>query len=107
MCRDDLNRETPLRRTPVSDGTASPQPAFQPAMSGNDDGPGSGAPWHQPFVKASLHRIRSSATVEAASVQATTEVVVLLHSIRRILIWTAVIIPAALLAVVLFFLAIY
>lgn len=52
-----------------------------------------GPSWGSDYAKASLHRIRSSASVEEAHAQATTEVAILLHSIRRILIWTAVIMP--------------
>lgn len=67
---------------------------FQPYISKQPVGDvGSGPSWGTAFAKASLHRIRSSASVEEAQAQATTEVAILLHSIRRILIWTAVIIP--------------
>lgn len=56
-------------------------------------GPGSGADWLGEFPDASLRRIRASASVEEAGVQATTEMVILLHSIRRILMWMLVIVP--------------
>lgn len=74
---------------------ASSQPEvgpFKPFVS-KGRGPGSGPAWSEPYPAESLRRIRASATVEEAGVQATTEVVILLHSIRRMLIWTLVIIP--------------
>lgn len=82
----------------MSEDTQTPPPAFEPLISGNIDGVGSGPPWRQDFVKASLFRIRSSPTAEAAQAQATTEAVVLLHSIRRLLMWTLVVVPIMLLA---------
>lgn len=54
---------------------------------------GYGASWSTDNVKASLKRISSSSSIDQAQAQATVEAVVLLHSIRRILMWTAVIIP--------------
>ncbi|NUT53670.1 MAG: hypothetical protein HOV94_41235 [Saccharothrix sp.] len=75
---------------------AQPGP-FQPYVSDYQGAPGTGPNWNQVFVRASLHRIRHSPTVAEAQAQAATEAVVLLHSIRRILIWTLVIIPAAVL----------
>ncbi|MEV6607930.1 hypothetical protein [Kutzneria sp. NPDC051319] len=59
---------------------------------------GYGASWSTDNVKASLTRISSSSSVEQAQAQASVEAVVLLHSIRRILMWTAVIIPLLLVA---------
>ena len=76
----------------------SPTPGpFQPYVSDYPGGtPGTGPTWGHVFVQASLHRIRHTTSVEEAQAQATTEAVVLLHSIRRILIWTAVIVPTVL-----------
>jgi hypothetical protein len=62
---------------------------YQPKESG----PGTGPDWTGSYPASSLRRIRKSATVEEAGVQATTEVVILLHSIRRMLMWVLVIIP--------------
>ncbi|QQQ75713.1 hypothetical protein IOD16_32305 [Saccharothrix sp. 6-C] len=79
---------------------SEPQPGpFQPFVSVYQGTPGTGANWKHHFAQASLHRIRNSASVEEAQAQATTEAVVLLHSIRRILIWTLVIVPLVLVAV--------
>ena len=73
------------------------EPAFQPQVSKlRQPGFGGGPDWSTDVALGTLDRIRSSASVEEAHVQATVEVAMLLHSIRRILIWTAVIIPAAL-----------
>jgi len=58
----------------------------------------SGPSWQSFPVKASLKRISSAGTIESANAQATTEAVVLLHSIRRTLVWTAVIVPLILVA---------
>ncbi len=66
---------------------------FEPYVS-KTTGPGTGPSWSEPYAAASLRRIRASATIEEAGVQATTEAVILLHSIRRILMWMLVIIPA-------------
>lgn len=71
---------------------------FQPYISAHDT-PSTAPGWKHHAVKASLHRIRHSPTVEDAHAQATTEAVVLLHSIRRVLLWIAVLL--AILVVVL------
>ncbi|WNV84450.1 hypothetical protein [Umezawaea sp. Da 62-37] len=77
----------------MPDSTANTdEPAFAPVVQ-SDTGPGSGPSWQQLFADASLNRIRERDTAEATHIQATTEVVIVLHSIRRILLWTAVIIP--------------
>ncbi|MGW6928538.1 hypothetical protein ACWGE0_00655 [Lentzea sp. NPDC054927] len=68
--------------------------AFQPYVQ-KRTGLGTGPDWKNPYPAASLRRIRASATVEEAGVQATTEAVILLHSIRRILMSMLVIIPVA------------
>lgn len=65
---------------------------FKPYVS-KATGPGTGPDWSEGYPAESLRRIRASATVEEAGVQATTEAVILLHSIRRMLMWTLVIIP--------------
>lgn len=65
---------------------------YQPYVS-KETGPGTGPDWSGSYPAASLRRIRASATTEEAGVQATTEAVILLHSIRRILMWMLVIIP--------------
>lgn len=67
---------------------------YQPYVS-RRTGPGTGPDWMGAFPAASLRRIRASASVEEAGVQATTEVVILLHSIRRFLLWMLVIVPVA------------
>ena len=72
---------------------------FQPSVSEYHGTPGTGANWKHHFAQASLNRIGNSPSVEDAQAQATTEAVVLLHSIRRILIWTLVIVPVLLVAV--------
>ncbi|MCC8250220.1 hypothetical protein [Saccharothrix luteola] len=69
---------------------STPEPGpFQPYISVHDT-PSTDAGWNRHPVKGSLHRIRHSRTVEDAHAQATTEAVVLLHSIRRLLLWIAV-----------------
>ncbi|GHH48830.1 hypothetical protein [Lentzea cavernae] len=55
--------------------------------------PGLPPDWEGSCPAASVRRIRKAATIEEAGVQATTEAVILLHSIRRILMWVLVIIP--------------
>ncbi|MET9627472.1 hypothetical protein ABZX92_08405 [Lentzea sp. NPDC006480] len=65
-----------------------------------DAGPGTGPDWSGTYPVASLRRIRAAATTEEAGVQATTEAVILLHSIRRILMWMLVIIPIVATAVI-------
>jgi hypothetical protein len=72
---------------------------FQPHVS-KETGPGSGPDWTEAYPAASLRRIRAAATIEEAGVQATTEAVILLHSIRRILMWMLVILPAIATAVI-------
>lgn len=72
--------------------------AFAPSAPDSNaftDGP----PWHTDIVQASLGRISSAPTLEAAHVQAATEQVVLLHSIRRILVWTLILLPVILTAI--------
>ncbi|MEV1113647.1 hypothetical protein AB0I91_01155 [Actinosynnema sp. NPDC049800] len=70
----------------------TPEPGpFQPYISAHET-PSTAPTWKHHSVKASLHRIRHSRTVEDAHAQATTEAVVLLHSIRRTLVWIAVLI---------------
>ncbi len=69
-------------------------PAFKFSIEGIN---GPGPDWRVPPAKAALARIASSSDVAQAQAQAAVEQVVVLHSIRRILIWTAVVIPAAVL----------
>ena len=73
------------------------QPVFDAEVS-TESGMATGPSWSAYYVKASLTRIGKGETPEAVQAQAITEAVVLLHSIRRILIWTAVIIPSIVLA---------
>ncbi|SER77038.1 hypothetical protein [Lentzea albida] len=56
-------------------------------------GVGTGPDWSSSYPADSVLRIQAAPTVEEAGVQATTEAVILLHSIRRILMWMLVIIP--------------
>lgn len=58
-----------------------------------ESGPGTGPDWTGSYPADSLRRVRAAATTEEAGVQATTEAVILLHSIRRILMWMLVIVP--------------
>ncbi|SDP60974.1 hypothetical protein SAMN05421507_11199 [Lentzea jiangxiensis] len=60
-----------------------------------------GPMWNNGLPEASLWRVRASATVEEAGVQATTEAVILLRSIRRTLIWTLIIVPLTVLGLLL------
>ncbi|MBB5953997.1 hypothetical protein FHS29_000567 [Saccharothrix tamanrassetensis] len=73
------------------------EPAFDPFKNPHS-GAGTGPAWTTDYVHASIHRIRSSPTVEQAIAQAAVEQVVVLHSIRRLLVWTLVIIPTLALA---------
>ncbi|MDX8030351.1 hypothetical protein SK803_09020 [Lentzea sp. BCCO 10_0856] len=68
--------------------------AFQPYVQ-KATGLGTGPDWQNPYPAGSLRRIRAFATIEEAGVQATTEAVILLHSIRRILMSMLVIVPVA------------
>jgi hypothetical protein len=61
-------------------------------------GPGNGPSWRTTYVTRAVERIEQAPTVDAAAVQALTEQVVVLHSIRRILIWTLVLVPLILTA---------
>lgn len=69
------------------------------------EGVGDGPSWRTSFVKWSLERIEKAATSEAAATQALVEQVVILHSIRRILIWTLVLLPLTLTAIIVILLA--
>ncbi|MEV6241736.1 hypothetical protein [Lentzea sp. NPDC051838] len=71
-----------------------PADAFRP-IAQKEAGPGTGPDWSGTYPAASLRRIRAAATTDEMGVQATTEVVILLHSIRRILMWMLVIVPVA------------
>lgn len=68
-------------------------PAFAPIKGRpiNAQGPS----WSTAYAANTLARIRRADSVETATAQAVTEVAILLHSIRRVLIWPAVIIPAS------------
>lgn len=79
-------------------------PVFEPVGYKQAD-QASGPAWHTDSVRATLKRIRNAPDAASVQAQVTTEAVVLLHSIRRILIWTAVVIPVALLAVAIILLA--
>lgn len=59
----------------------------------NPNSASTGPSWYPTFAEGSLKRINEAGTPERATAQATAEAVMVLHSIRRILIWTAVIIP--------------
>ncbi|XVS61714.1 hypothetical protein ACQPYE_25860 [Actinosynnema sp. CA-299493] len=52
-----------------------------------------GPSWSHDAAANSLKRIKAAGTPEQATAQAAVEAVMVLHSIRRILIWTAVIVP--------------
>lgn len=77
--------------------TPSPGPAWAPTTAATTS-PGDGVPWHTREVKRSLKRISDAPNLDAAQAQALTEQVILLHSIRRILIWTLVLVPVILTA---------
>ena len=68
-------------------------PVFEPSKPHASGEIGTGASWKEPAPDSSVARISSRDTWQETHAQALTEVVVLLHSIRRILIWTLVIIP--------------
>lgn len=68
------------------------QGPFKPYVS-KETGPGTGPDWSGSYAKESLRRVRASASVEEAGVQATVEAVILLHSIRRMLLWALVVVP--------------
>ncbi|HWU12111.1 MAG TPA: hypothetical protein VN520_38185 [Streptomyces sp.] len=59
----------------------------------NPDGAFDGPTWFPTFAARSLKRINAAGDADRATAQGVAEVVMILHSIRRILIWTAVIIP--------------
>jgi hypothetical protein len=58
-----------------------------------EKGVGTGPDWSGSYPTDSVRRIQAATTIEEAGVQATTEAVILLHSIRSILMWMLVIIP--------------
>lgn len=62
------------------------------------EGVGDGPSWRTQHVKHALQRIEKAPTLDMAATQALTEQVVVLHSIRRILIWTLVLVPLILTA---------
>lgn len=68
------------------------EPAFSPTTNSTGQTTDAGPPWNTDLATASLNRIRNAPTIDAAHAQATVEAVILLHSIRRILLWAAVII---------------
>lgn len=88
----DDSQTVPDAGSAVPEKPRSEEGPFKPYVS-KSTGPGTGPDWSEAYPAASLRRIRASATVEEAGVQATTEAVILLHSIRRMLMWTLVIIP--------------
>lgn len=73
-------------------------PKFQVAV-GKASGVFLGPSWETEAARRSLHRINGAATAEEAVAQGVAEGVMVLHSIRRILIWTAVIVPSLVAAV--------
>ncbi|MEU7530465.1 hypothetical protein AB0A74_32385 [Saccharothrix sp. NPDC042600] len=84
----------------MSEPTNTPDASggFRPFRS-TQSGPCTGPAWDENiYAKASLHRITSSPTVGEAQAQAMTEAVVLLHSLRRLLTWTLIILPLLALA---------
>ncbi|MCG8926826.1 hypothetical protein [Lentzea sp. CC55] len=81
---------TPERHAPSRKHPQDPEGPFKPYVQQEAE---HGPMWNNGLPEASLRRIRASATVEEAGVQATTEAVILLHSIRRTLIWTLIIVP--------------
>ncbi|GAA3841176.1 hypothetical protein GCM10022243_04440 [Saccharothrix violaceirubra] len=52
-----------------------------------------GPSWETGFARRTVQRIDEQATTDEAIAQGIAEGVMVLHSIRRILIWTAVIVP--------------
>lgn len=73
---------------------------FQPTIPTHPKGTWDvGASWLFNPARHSIHRIEQASSVEQAQAQAAVEAVVLLHGIRRILLWTAVVVPAVLLVV--------
>lgn len=70
-----------------------PAPKFQVAV-GNPKATVLGPSWETEFARRSLHRINSASTTDEMIAQGIAEGVMVMHSIRRILIWTAVIVPA-------------
>ncbi len=62
---------------------------WTPVVASSFDGPH----WHGNQVQASLDRVARAPGSAEMAIQAQVETMVLVHSIRRILLWTAVIIP--------------
>ncbi|MFT7839795.1 hypothetical protein Q5530_26935 [Saccharothrix sp. BKS2] len=71
-------------------------PTWQAAADTPRDHYGNGPTWSPAHAARSLRRINEAGGPAEATAQAAAETVMVLHSIRRILIWTAVIIPAVL-----------
>lgn len=82
----------------MSESTPPPSTGAFVPLKPERQGAGLPPDWTTGNVTASLKRIRSAETMGGAQAQATTEAVVLLHSIRRMLLWTLVIIPTILVA---------
>lgn len=78
---------------------ATPEPAWKPKRPEGADGPGNGPSWRAQYAAQSLGRIMKAPTVETVIAQALVEQVVLLHSLRRILIWTLVLVPLIMTAI--------
>jgi hypothetical protein len=72
-----------------------PTPQFQVAV-GDSKATFLGPSWATEEARRSLHRINRTATTGEAIAQGVAESVMVLHSIRRILIWIAVIVPSVL-----------
>ncbi|HUQ57210.1 hypothetical protein [Lentzea sp.] len=94
---------TPAPSTTSTKYPQDPEGPFRPYVQQETE---RGPMWNNGLPEASLRRIRASATVEEAGVQATTETVILLHSIRRTLIWTLIIFPLAVLGLLIAMVAI-
>ncbi len=85
------------------DTTVPPPPAFKFSIEGIN---GPGPDWRTDAAKAALARIGGASGVAQAQAQAAVEQVVVLHSIRRILLVTSVVIPLVLLAISIILLAV-
>lgn len=72
--------------------TTPPAPKFEVAV-GDSKATFLGPSWETEFAQRSLRRINAANTTEEAIAQGVAEMVMVAHSIRRILIWTAVIVP--------------
>lgn len=78
----------------------SPDPAWS-VRRPNPNSPGglgSGPSWRTQDVKRALERIEKAQASDAAATQALVEQVIVLHSIRKTLVWVLVLVPLILTA---------